>query len=84
MPTNIRKKPSDYVKENFLVTTSGMFWQPAFLSAYLALGADNIMFAVDHPYEDSREAVEFMDAVPISDADKEKVYHLNAEKLFGL
>lgn len=80
----LNKKPSEYVKENFFVATSGIFWQPAFICAYLALGASRILFAVDYPYESNREAVEFMEAVPICDTDKEKIYHRNAEELLAL
>ncbi len=80
----LMKKPSDYIKNNFLVTTSGMFWEPAFLCVYLALGADSILFAVDYPFEESKEAVEFLDRVSICDSDKEKIYHSNAEKILGL
>jgi len=69
----VKKKPSDYIKENFLVTTSGMPWQPAFFFTYTELGADNILFAADYPYDDSKQAVEFMDALPINDSDKEKI-----------
>ena len=67
-----------------IITTSGMFWHPALLCAYLTLGADRILFAVDYPYESNSEAVEFMETAPISDTDKEKIYHLNAEKLLAL
>lgn len=78
------KKPSQYVKDNFFVTTSGNFWEIAFMCTYSALGADRILFAVDYPFEPNKEAVSFMDAVPIPDSDKEKIYHLNTEKLFSL
>jgi 5-carboxyvanillate decarboxylase len=78
------KKPSQYIKDNFYVTTSGMFWHPALQCCYSALGADRILFAVDHPYESSKDAVQFMDTASICDGDKEKIYHLNAEKLLGL
>jgi len=84
VPRKLLKKPSEYVKNNFLVTTSGMFWLPAFICAYLALGADNILFAVDYPFESNKEAIQFMETVPICDHDKEKIYHLNAEKLLAL
>jgi len=77
-----KKKPSEYLKTNFIVTTSGMFFEPAFLCVYMALGADNISFAVDYPYADNRSAVQFIRAVPICDNDKQKICHLNAEKLF--
>lgn len=80
----LMKKPSQYVKDNFFVTTSGMFWQPALICTYLALGADSILFAVDYPFESNKEAVQFMETAPICDSDKEKIYHLNAEKLLAL
>ena len=80
----LERKPSDYVKDNFTVTTSGVFFQPAFMCTYLALGADNILFAVDHPYESNKEGAQFIESLPICDGDKEKVCHLNAEKLFKL
>jgi 5-carboxyvanillate decarboxylase len=84
LQNKLDRKPSDYIKDNFLITTSGMFWEPALLCAYLTLGADNIMFAVDYPWEFNSDGVKFMDAVQICDIDKEKIYHLNAEKYFNL
>ncbi len=80
----LKKRPSDYLKNNIYVTTSGMFYYPALMCVMLALGADRIMFAADHPWEYSRVAVEFMDSAPISDPDKEKIYHGNAERLLNL
>ncbi len=80
----ISKKPSDYVKANFSVTTSGMFFMPALMATYLALGADRMIFASDYPYEDSRQAAKAVEAMPICDTDKEKIFHLNVEKLFKL
>ena len=82
--SRIAKKPSDYVKTNFMVTTSGMNFVPSLIATYLALGADRIIFAADYPFEDSRETVQAVEAMPICDADKEKIFHLNAESLFGL
>lgn len=84
LANKLKKKPSQYIKENFLVTTSGMHWQPALLCAYLALGADRILFAADYPFESSKEATQFMDAAPLCDTDREKIYHLNAEKFLAL
>jgi len=81
---NLKKSPGDYFRENFYVTTSGMFWEPPLMCAYTALGAERILFAVDYPLESNKKAVQFMEEVPISDRDKEKIYHLNAEKLFNL
>ena len=48
------------------------------------MGAEKIAFAVDYPYEENQEAIRFMKEAPICDEDKEKIYHLNAERLFKL
>jgi 5-carboxyvanillate decarboxylase len=40
----ISKKPSDYVKNNFIFTSSGMQFLPAFICAYQAVGADVLAF----------------------------------------
>ncbi|OGO17795.1 MAG: hypothetical protein A2Z15_05090 [Chloroflexi bacterium RBG_16_50_11] len=80
----LSKKPSQYIKENFLITTSGVFSVPALLCAYLTLGAENILFAVDFPYESNETAVQFIKDAPINDSEKEKIFHLNAEKVLGL
>lgn len=84
LANKLKKAPSEYIKDNFFITTSGMFWLPPLMCAYLALGADRILFAVDYPFESNKEAVQFIDSVPISDSDKEKICHLNAERLFML
>lgn len=81
---SLKKTPGEYFRDNFCVTTSGMFGIPQFLCVYQILGADRILFAVDYPYESNEEAVRFIDAVPISDGDKEKICHSNAETLLGL
>ena len=80
----IERRPSEYLKTNFTVTISGIFFPPAFMCAYLALGADRIAFGVDYPYEEIPEALHFMQEIAICDDDKEKIYHRNAEKLFQL
>lgn len=79
-----KKPPSEYIRNNFFVTTSGMFAVPAFMCVFQEIGADRMMFAVDYPYEETEEAVHFIEQVPISDIDKEKVQHLTAEKVFKL
>jgi len=80
----LKKLPSGYFRDNFYITTSGVCWQPSLLCAYLTLGADKILFAVDYPHEDNLTASKFIEEAPICDEDKEKICHLNAEKLFKL
>ncbi len=80
----INKRPSEYIRSNFIVTISGMFATPAVMCVLHEIGADRMMFATDYPYEQSEEATSFMERLPISDIDKEKIYHLTAERLFKL
>jgi 5-carboxyvanillate decarboxylase len=84
-PKKLKKLPGQYFKENFLVSTSGMNEDPAPLElAISVLGADSIMFAVDYPMENAEDAVRFIDTAPISGKDREKICHINAERVFSL
>jgi 2,3-dihydroxybenzoate decarboxylase len=80
----MEKLPSEYFKDNFLITTSGMTYAPPLKLSNEVLGADRILFAADYPYESLRESVEFMDSTPITEVDRHKIYHANAEALFGI
>jgi 2,3-dihydroxybenzoate decarboxylase len=78
------RKPSEYIMDNFLFTSSGMHYMPALMCAYMAVGADMIAFGADPPFERSQEAMEHLRNLPISGPDLEKFYHGNAEKLFNI
>lgn len=80
----LRLKPSEYIKENLYVTTSGMAWEPPILYAQSVLGMDRVLYAMDYPYQFVPEEVAVTDNLPISDEDKTKLYRSNAEKVFGL
>jgi len=75
---------SRYFKDNFYISTSSQC-SPTLLNFLIAeVGSDRIMFAADYPYESSKQHVDFIDSAPISDSDREKICHLNAERLFKL
>ncbi len=80
----LNRQPSDYLKENFYVTTSGMAWAPPILYAQSVLGVDRVLYAMDYPYQFVPEEVQVTDDLPISDADKKKLYQSNAEQVFSL
>lgn len=80
----LRQLPSEYFRNNFYVTTSGMFWPPALKFVQSVLGPDRILFASDYPYEDMADAARFIKSVDIEKETKETICHLNAEKLFKL
>jgi 2,3-dihydroxybenzoate decarboxylase len=78
------KNPSDYIRENIVVTTSGMFSREPFQCTIDALGVDRVMFSVDYPFESIDEAGKFMDTAPLSDSDRASVSFKNAERILGL
>ncbi len=77
----LKKTAGDYIKENFYAATSGNFYDPALICCYMAM-PDHVLFGVDWPPEANNVAVKFMEAARLKDSDKEKIYHLNAEKIF--
>lgn len=80
----LAEKPSDYLKESFYYTTSGMAWEPVILFAQSLFGMDRVLYAMDYPYQYVPEEVKVTDELPISETDKEKLYRKNAEKVFSL
>ena len=80
----LKRKPSEYVKDNFYITTSGMNIHSVLQYCHSVLGPDNIMFAIDYPYQESVEAADFMRTAPLPEPDVEKMAHANAEKVFRI
>jgi len=73
---------SSYLRENVHYTFSGFNFLPTFLDLLLEVGVDRIMFSADYPYASMKEARNFLDRIPVSPADREKIAHVNAERLF--
>src|SRR5215218_10037968 len=82
--TRLDRPVGDYLRENVHYTFGGFNWTPAFLDLLLQVGADRIMFSTDHPYGSMAEARTFLDQLPVSAADKERIVHGNAERLLRL
>ena len=80
----LKRKPSEYLRENFWYTTSGMPWEPAISFVQQLMGHDRVLYAMDYPYQYLAEEVDAMDQLPISDAHKKMFFQSNAETLFKL
>lgn len=83
-PYRMAEAPSYYFKRNFAITTSGMESVPALKYSIDVLGDENVMWAIDYPYQDMPDAVKFMDEADIPDESKAKIYSGNAERIFGI
>jgi 2,3-dihydroxybenzoate decarboxylase len=80
----LARKPSDYIRDNILVTTSGMCSAEPLNCAISALGHEHIMFAADYPFEAAEEAAHFIDTVALPDKVRNDICRNNAAKVFGL
>jgi predicted TIM-barrel fold metal-dependent hydrolase len=82
--TKLKRPISDYLRHNVHYTFSGFNFPATFLNLLLEVGVDRIMFSADHPYQSMAAAKAFLEQIPVSAADRERIAHGNAEKLFGL
>jgi 2,3-dihydroxybenzoate decarboxylase len=80
----LARNPSDYIRDNIVVTTSGMCSAEPLNCAIAALGHKSVMFAADYPFESAEEAGHFIDNVPLSDDVRADICFKNAEMFFGL
>jgi predicted TIM-barrel fold metal-dependent hydrolase len=81
--TKLKRPIGAYLRENVHYTFSGFNYTSIFLNLLLEVGVDRMMFSADYPYASMREARDFLDRLPVSDADREKIAHGNAERLMS-
>lgn len=87
LPTQVTKlaRPvGTYLRENIHYTFSGFNFTATFLDLLLQVGVDRIMFSADYPWGSMAQARSFLDQLPVSTADKERIAHGNAERLLRL
>lgn len=82
--TKLDRPIGDYLRENVHYTFGGFNFPATFLNLLLEVGAGRIMFSVDYPYGSMAEARAFLEHLPVSDADRARIAHGNAEQLLGL
>jgi predicted TIM-barrel fold metal-dependent hydrolase len=80
----LSKSVIEYFHANFHVTTSGYFTLPPFLCALDVVGSDRLMFSVDYPFSSNEQGKKFLNALPVSAENREKIAHGNAERLLKL
>jgi len=80
----LERKISDYVRENFWITTSGMAWPPAIEFCQRVLGVDRVMYAMDYPYQYLPEEVGYTEQVDVDAEGMKMLFQTNAEYVFRL
>jgi predicted TIM-barrel fold metal-dependent hydrolase len=85
-----KEEPETYLKKIYY-DTAGPIRAPFIKLAYDTVGAEQILFGADYPH--GREArddqfypmtLQAMEELDVPQADKDKIYYLNAKKLFDI
>lgn len=79
----LQRKPSDYFRERIYVTTSGMNFRSPLMFLINEMGADRVLYAADYPHESMQTRLA-VDALPLTDEVKVKVFGGNATRVLGL
>jgi len=94
----LKRTIKEYLRENFYggilageyagqeageIDSSWNLSYQAYLSMENTVGIDRVLFTADYPYGSMMAARKFLDQMPINVNDKEKIAHLNAERLLG-
>ena len=82
--THLRRSVRQTILDQVWITTAGFFTMVPFMAALMSFGVDRIMFSVDYPFASNVRARAFLDALPVSPADREKIAHGNADRLLKL
>jgi 2,3-dihydroxybenzoate decarboxylase len=80
----LARRPSQYVKDNIVVATSGMCAAEPLNCTIDALGYDRVMFAADYPFESVKEAGDFIDGVALEDSVRTAICFDTAARLLKL
>jgi aminocarboxymuconate-semialdehyde decarboxylase len=83
-PMKIKKKPSEYLKGLYLDTVT--YNPPAIKMVLEWMGTDRVIYGSDAPPLTSlkKSAIELIENLPISPADKDKIFYRNAKALLRL
>ncbi len=82
--SKIQRPPSEYFRENFYITTSGVNDNNVLNFCHTVLGPDRIMWAIDYPYQDVLGAVEFIRTSTLPRESLDKITFQNAERIFRI
>jgi 2,3-dihydroxybenzoate decarboxylase len=80
----LKREPSEYIRDNIVVTVSGVYAAEPLRCALDALGRDKVMFAADYPFENAEGAGHFIDSVVLGEDERADVAYNNAARLLNL
>lgn len=79
-----QRSMEEYFRDNFVFTTSGVEDPLALRYAIDRMGIDNVIWAIDYPYQPMKPAVDFIENFACTDAERHALCHGNAERVFHI
>ena len=70
----LRRMPSEYLRENMYASTSGNYSPDAFNCTKSALGIDRMVIGTDYSYEDMDACMQFLESQNVTDEDRMWLY----------
>ncbi len=87
---SLKKRPLDYFKQDFYADTAVFTARPATICGLDFYPIDKVVFASDCPFDPEggtmyvRETLKILDSLPLSKADRDKIYFKNFEAMCGV
>ena len=78
---DLKRRPSEYLKNNMYATTSGNYQASAALMTRDELGIDRVLVGTDFPYEDMTACMDFLRSLPLAEPEREMLFDKNATRL---
>lgn len=80
----LQRAPSDYLRTNIWITTSGMAWAPAIEFVRQVVGSDRVLYAMDYPYQALADEVRVQEELDMDDAQRRRFFETGAIEVFRL
>ncbi|GBG40396.1 amidohydrolase family protein [Mycobacterium montefiorense] len=82
--TGLKHPVSTYLRQNLTYTFANFNDEAMYANLVAQVGIDRVAFSADYPFGSMKAARAFMDNLPLTDDERARISHRNAEKLLGL
>jgi uncharacterized protein len=82
--TGLKHPISTYLRRNVHYTFANFNDEATYANLVAHVGIERVAFSADYPFGSMKTARAFLDALPLSDDERARISHRNAEKLLGL
>ncbi|WAJ45799.1 amidohydrolase family protein [Mycobacterium sp. Aquia_216] len=82
--TGLKHPVSTYLRQNLHYTFANFNDEATYANLVAQVGIDRVAFSADYPFGSMKAARAFLDALPLTDDERARISHRNAEQLLGL